>query len=91
MGIKKMDPNGEQGRNQSLHKQEKLAKNEIKYHKWDDRRKTFKKIPVIHNLCKSMADRYKNLSIKEFIKAGLKVQKLEIQKGFLLHLVAEKC
>lgn len=34
---------------------------------------------------------YKNLSIKEFIKAGLKVQKLEIQKGFLLHLVAEKC
>lgn len=65
MGIKKMDPNGEQGRNQSLHKQEKLAKNEIKYHKWDDRRKTFKKIPVIHNLCKSMADRYKNLSIKD--------------------------
>lgn len=34
---------------------------------------------------------YKNLSIKEFIKAGLKVQKLEIQKGFLLHLAAEKC
>ena len=34
MGIKKMDPDGEKGKNQSLHKQEKLAKNEIKYRKW---------------------------------------------------------
>lgn len=65
MGIKKMDPSGEQGRNQSLHKQEKLAKNEIKFHKWDDRRKALKKIPIIYNFCKTMADRYKKLSLKD--------------------------
>lgn len=65
MGIKKMDPNGEEGRNQSLHQQEKLAKNEIKYKKWDERRQSFKKIPIVHTLCKNMADKYKKLSIKD--------------------------
>lgn len=65
MGIKKMDPNGEQGKNQSLHKQEKLAKNEIKYLKWDERKKTFKKIPIIHNFCKAQADKFKKLSIQD--------------------------
>lgn len=63
MGIKKMDPNGEVGTNQSLHKQEKLAKNEIKFQKWEERRKNFKKIPIIHELSKAKASKYKKLSL----------------------------
>lgn len=63
MGIKKMDPNGEQGKNQSLHKQEKLAKNEIKYQKWEDRRKLLKKVPILNELCKSQSNKFKKLSI----------------------------
>lgn len=65
MGIKKMDPDGEKGKNQSLHKQEKLAKNEIKYRKWNDRRSTFKKIPIIQNICKAQTNKYKRLSIQD--------------------------
>lgn len=65
MGIKKMSPDGEEGKNQSLHKQEKLAKNEIKYRKWNERRKTFKKVPIIQNYCKKRADKFKELSIKD--------------------------
>ncbi len=65
MGIKKMDPNGEEGKNQSLHKQEKLAKNEIKYKKWDERRKSTSKIKILNRYCKSQADKYKKLSIQD--------------------------
>lgn len=65
MGIKKMDVYGEQGKNQSLHKQEKLAKNEIKYRRWDERRKNFKRVSIIQNLCKRRADKYKKLSIQD--------------------------
>lgn len=65
MGIKKMNPDGEQGRNQSLHQQEKLAKNEIKYQKWDERRKTFKKVPILHDICKSQTEKYKKLSLQD--------------------------
>ncbi len=65
MGIRKMDPSGEEGKNQSLHKQEKLAKNEIKYQKWNERKKTFQKISFLHNICKAQAEKYKKLSIED--------------------------
>lgn len=65
MGIKKMNPDGEQGRNQSLHQQEKLAKNEIKYQKWDERRKTFKKVPIFQSVCKMQTEKYKKLSLQD--------------------------
>ena len=35
MGIKKMSPDGELSNNKSLHQQEKIARNEIKYQKWN--------------------------------------------------------
>lgn len=69
MGIKKMNPNGEEGKNQSLHKQEKLAKNEIRYKKWDERRKSFFKVPVINKFCKMQTERYKKLSLLDEQKA----------------------
>lgn len=65
MGIKKMNPNGEEGKNQSLHQQEKLAKNEIKYQKWNERRKTFKKVPIIHNICKAKTEKFRNRSLND--------------------------
>lgn len=65
MGIKKMAPNGEEGRNQSLHQQEKLAKNEIKYQKWNERRKSTTKIKVLNRICKAQAEKYKNLSLQD--------------------------
>ncbi len=68
IGIKKMQPNGEEGKNQSLHKQEKLAKNEIKYAKWDERRKTFKKVPILGKKCEKQAVKYKRLSIEDNLK-----------------------
>ena len=65
MGVKKMQPDGELGRNKSLHQQEKLAKNEIKYRKWNERRKTIKKIPILYHFCKNQAEKYRKLSIQD--------------------------
>lgn len=69
LGIKKMQPNGEVGKNKSLNQQEKMAKNEIKYNKWNDRRKTFKKIPFINRLCESKADKFKKLALEDNAKS----------------------
>lgn len=62
MGIKKMHPDGELSNNKSLYKQEKLAHNEIKYKKWDERRKATSKIKILNKICKYQADKYKNIS-----------------------------
>lgn len=62
IGIKKMQPDGEVGTNQSLHQQEKMAKNEIKYDKWNERAKVLKKIPIINKISKDKAEKYKKLS-----------------------------
>lgn len=62
MGIKKMHPDGELSNNKSLYQQEKLAHNEIKYKKWDERRKSTSKIKILNKICKHQADKYKNIS-----------------------------
>ncbi len=62
MGIKKMHPDGELSNNKSLYQQEKLAHNEIKYKKWDERRKSTSKIKILNKICKYQADKYKNIS-----------------------------
>ena len=62
MGIKKMYPDGELSNNKSLYQQEKLAHNEIKYKKWDERRKATSKIKILNKICKYQADKYKNIS-----------------------------
>lgn len=62
MGIKKMHPDGELSNNKSLYQQEKLAHNEIKYKKWDERRKAASKIKILNKICKYQADKYKNIS-----------------------------
>lgn len=62
MGIKKMHPDGELSNNKSLYQQEKLAHNEIKYKKWDERRKATSKIKILNKTCKYQADKYKNIS-----------------------------
>ena len=62
MGIKKMHPDGELSNNKSLYQQEKLAHNEIKYKKWDERRKATSKIKILNKVCKYQADIYKNIS-----------------------------
>ena len=65
MGIKKMSPDGELSNNKSLYQQEKIARNEIKYQKWNERFKTTKKIKIINKFCKSQAEKYKQLSLKD--------------------------
>lgn len=62
IGIKKMHPDGELSNNKSLYQQEKLAHNEIKYKKWDERRKATSKIKILNKICKYQADKYKNIS-----------------------------
>ena len=62
MGIKKMHPDGELSNNKSLYQQEKLAHNENKYKKWDERRKATSKIKILNKICKYQADKYKNIS-----------------------------
>ena len=62
MGIKKMHPDGELSNNKSLYQQEKLAHNEIKYKKWDERRKATSKIKILNKICKHQANKYKNIS-----------------------------
>lgn len=62
MGIKKMHPDGELSNNKSLYQQEKLAHNEIKYKKWDERRKATSKIKILNKICKYQTDKYKNIS-----------------------------
>ena len=62
MGIKKMHPDGDLSNNKSLYQQEKLAHNEIKYKKWDERRKATSKIKILNKICKYQADKYKNIS-----------------------------
>ena len=66
MGIKKMHPDGELSNNKSLYQQEKLAHNEIKYKKWDERRKATSKIKILNKICKYQADKYKNISAYNF-------------------------
>lgn len=68
MGIKKMHPDGELSNNKSLHQQEKIARNEIKYKKWDERRKSTSKIKVLSKYCKSRADKYKKQSVQDELK-----------------------
>ena len=68
LGVKKMQPDGEVGKNKSLNQQEKMAKNEIKYNKWNERRKTFKKIPLINAICESKAKNYKKLALEDNAK-----------------------
>lgn len=68
MGIKKMHPDGELSNNKSLYQQEKLAHNEIKYKKWDERRKATSKIKILNKICKYQADNYKNIAIQEKTK-----------------------
>lgn len=62
IGVKKMQPDGDTGKNQSLHQQEKLAKNEIKFEKWNERRKKFQKVPFYGNHCSKKASKFKELS-----------------------------
>lgn len=62
IGIKKMQPDGEVGTNQSLHQQEKMAKNEIKLDKWKERSKTYKKVPIINTIAKNKTQKYSKLS-----------------------------
>lgn len=68
IGVKKMQPDGDTGKNQSLHKQEKLAKNEIKFEKWNERRKKFQKVPWYGNHCSKKANRFKELSKEDNLK-----------------------
>ena len=68
LGFKKIQPDGEVGKNKSLNQQEKMAKNEIKYNKWNERRKTFKKIPLINAICESKAKNYKKLALEDNAK-----------------------
>lgn len=65
IGVKKMTPEGEAGRNKSLHKQEKLAKNEIKYQKWKERANTKSKIPFYNKISKWRALSFYEKSIKD--------------------------
>lgn len=65
LGVKKMDINGEVGRNNSLHQQEKLAKNEIKFKIWNERRKQCKSIPILRAIATKRADYFKQKSIKD--------------------------
>lgn len=62
IGIKKMEPDGEVGTNKSLHQQEKMAKNEIKFDRWNDRAKVLNKVPIINKIAKSKAENYKKLA-----------------------------
>lgn len=68
MGIKKMHPDGELSNNKSLYQQEKIARNEIKYKKWEERRKSFSKVKILNKICKSQADKYKKLSLQDELK-----------------------
>lgn len=68
LGVKKMQPDGEVGKNKSLNQQEKMAKNEIKYNKWNERRNTFKKIPFINHLCESKTNKFKRLALEDNAK-----------------------
>lgn len=65
IGVKKMTPEGELGRNNSLHKQEKIAKNEIKYQKWKERQNSKSKIPFYNKISKIMADKFYEKSIQD--------------------------
>ena len=62
LGVKKMQPDGEVGTNKSLHQQERMAKNEINFNRWNERRKTLKKIPVLNKFSGLIATKYKRLS-----------------------------
>ena len=68
VGVKKMQPDGDEGKNQSLHKQEKLAKNEIKFEKWNERRKVFKNVPFLGWLSQRKADKFRERSKEDNLK-----------------------
>lgn len=59
VGVQQMSPDGEKGKNKSLHKQEKLAHNEIKYQKWD-KRKTNAKVKILRNFYKKKQKNIRN-------------------------------
>ena len=68
VGVKKMQPDGDEGKNQSLHKQEKLAKNEIKFEKWNERRKVFKNVPFLGWLSQIKTDKFRERSKEDNLK-----------------------
>lgn len=65
IGVKKMQPDGEFGKNKSLHSQEKMARNEIKYRKWREKVNTPSKIKLLNHFYKSKADKYRKLSLQD--------------------------
>lgn len=69
LGVKKMQPDGEVGKNKSLNQQESMAKNEIKYNKWNEHRKTFNKIPIVKTICESKTNKYKRLALEDNAKS----------------------
>lgn len=68
VGVKKMQPDGDEGKNQSLHKQEKLAKNEIKFEKWNERRKVFKNVPFLGWFSQRKTDKFRERSKEDNLK-----------------------
>lgn len=68
VGVKKMQPDGDEGKNQSLYKQEKLAKNEIKFERWNERRKVLKNIPILGKFSQKRADKFKERSKEDNLK-----------------------
>ena len=68
VGVKKMQPDGDEGKNQSLYKQEKLAKNEIKFEKWNERRKVFKNVPFLGWLSQIKTDKFRERSKEDNLK-----------------------
>ncbi len=65
IGVRKMTPEGEMGKNNSLHKQEKLARNEIKYQKWKERANSKSKIPFYNKYSKWRASTFYKKSIED--------------------------
>lgn len=68
VGVKKMQPDGDEGKNQSLHKQEKLAKNEIKFEKWNERRKVLKNVPFLGWFSQIKTDKFRERSKEDNLK-----------------------
>ncbi len=68
VGVKKMQPDGDEGKNQSLYKQEKLAKNEIKFERWNERRKVLKNVPILGKFSQKRADKFRERSKEDNLK-----------------------
>ena len=68
VGVKKMQPDGDEGKNQSLYKQEKLANNEIKFERWNERRKVLKNVPILGKFSQKRADKFRERSKEDNLK-----------------------